>query len=319
MTAKNERGSGAKRTRQPTNLIASINQRLLNLAREQHEEFQFVLTRYALERLLYRLGQSEHAREFIVKGALLYSLWNGGPHRPTRDLDLLGQGSSDARRLEEIFREFCRVPVEDDALSVLTDTVCGAPIREHQEYSGLRIHILAMLGKARIPLQIDVGFGDAVTPAPSKVVFPTLLDMPAPHVFAYPRETVVAEKFQALVQLGMANTRMKDFYDLWILSQHFMCEGATLARAIRATFARRRTALPVQLPIALTTEFAVDTSKQTQWKAFLRKGKLEPATLTLSEVTDVLQQFLMQPAWADEDSRMYWPPRGPWQPQDAQG
>ncbi len=315
MTGKNDRDSGATSGRHPTNLIASITQRLLNLARERREEFQFLLTRYALERLLYRLGSSRYADQFVVKGALLFSLWQGSPHRATRDLDLLGYGSSDVGWLHDVFRDLCRMPGEDDGLTFVEDTVRGAPIREDQEYGGIRIHLLALLGKTRIPVQVDIGFGDVITPAPSDVTFPTLLDLPAPRVRAYPRETVVAEKFEAMARLGMANTRMKDFYDLWILAQQFAFDGALLSRAMDATFSRRGTPLPSGVPMALSPEFYEDGAKQAQWKAFLRKGRLEPAPLTLADVSAILREFLLPPAHAAASRAtfdLHWPPGGPW-------
>ncbi len=316
MTGKNERDSGATARRRPKNLTVSINQRLLNLARERHEEFQFLLTRYALERLLYRLGSSRYVDQFVVKGALLFSLWQGSPHRATRDLDLLGYGSPDVERLRDIFRGLCHLSVEDDGLTYVEDTVYGEPIREDQEYGGIRIHLLAMLGKARIPLQIDIGFGDVVTPAPAESIFPTLLDLPAPQVRAYPRETVVAEKFEAIARLGMANTRMKDFYDLYILAQQFAFDGALLSKAMDATFTRRGTPLPSGVPLALSSEFSEDETKQVQWKAFLRKGRLEPVTLTLADVAAILREFLLPPAHPAASRAIFdlhWPPGGPWQ------
>lgn len=309
-------GKGKGQDRRPTNLTASISQRLLNLARARHDEFQNVLIRYALERLIYRLGTSDHASEFIIKGALLFSLWMPIPHRATRDLDVLGYGSPDAGRLENIFRELCRME-GDDGLRLEDVSVRATPIREDQEYGGIRVQLLALLGNARIPLQVDVGFGDAITPAPAEVAFPTLLDMPAPTVRVYPRETVVAEKFEAMVRLGMANTRMKDFYDLWILASQFAFEGALLGAALSATFARRATPLPTEIPLALTPEFTGDTVKQTQWEAFLRKGHLaDTQPQTLADVATLIQAFLLPPTHA-EATAARWPPGGLWQPQDT--
>jgi hypothetical protein len=282
MSGKNDRNSDNTTARQSTTNPASIKHRLLNLARERHDEFQLVLTRYALERLLYRLGSSRYADQFVVKGALLFSLWEGSPHRATRDLDLLGYGPNDVERLQEIFRDLCRLPIQGDGLLFAADTVHGAPIREDQEYGGIRIQLLAMLGKAQIPLLIHIGFGDAITPAPDEVTFPTLLDLPAPHVRAYPRETVVAEKFEAMVRLGMANSQMKDFYDLWILAKEFVFEGALLSRALAATFARRGTPLPSAVPLPLSPEFYEANAKQAQWQGFLRKGRLEPTPIRIN-------------------------------------
>lgn len=333
-------------TRQPRNLVASVAARLLKVAHEREEEYQLVLMRYGLERLLYRLGRSPYAGQFVVKGALLFTVWAAHteaheansetissptassvlsaqrPHRATHDLDLLGFGTAEIARLEQVFRDLCQLQLsgdEDDGLSFQPETVRAAPIREEQEYGGIRVHLLALLGKARIPLQVDVGFGDVVTPAPQEVAFPTLLsDLPAPDVRVYPRETVVAEKFEAIVRLGMPNTRMKDFYDLWTLANQFAFEGEQLCAALRATFARRSTELPSkdEEPVALTPRFGDDRTKQLQWAAFLRKGRLaaEPKP-ELSDVLAMLRTFLLPPSVAIATGRGFvstWLVGGPW-------
>jgi Nucleotidyl transferase AbiEii toxin, Type IV TA system len=303
----------------PRNIVASLSQRLLTLAKQRHDEFQLVLTRYALERLLYRIGQSPYKGEFVVKGALLFSIWSATPHRVTRDLDLLGFGPADVARLEQIFRELCHVQVEDDGLRFMEDAVHAEPIRVEVAYGGIRIRLLALLGKARIPLQIDVGFGDVVTPAPTQVTFPTLLDapyLPAPHVRAYPREAMVAEKFEALVKLGMVNTRMKDFYDLWVLARTFTFSGATISAALQATFDRRGTLFPADAPLALTRLFADNPTKQLQWNVFLRKSATKTDVVSLAEVVTLLSAFLLPPAQAlvrGEQFLAEWPAGGPWQ------
>jgi hypothetical protein len=225
--------------RATSNVAASVRQRLLNHAKERHEDFNFVLSRFAAERLLYRLSVSEHAETFVLKGALLFLLWTGHLYRPTRDVDLLGFGDSSIKRLEDIFRDICKAKVADDGLIFAADSVQGASIREDQEYDGVRITLLAFLEKARIPLQIDVGFGDAITPEVQAVEFPLLLaspTLPAPRLNAYPRETVIAEKLEAMVTLGVPNSRMKDFSDLLTLARSFDFEGDVLVRAVRSTF-----------------------------------------------------------------------------------
>lgn len=283
------------------NVVASINQRLLNLARDRRDEFQLVLTQYALERLLYRLGQSTYASDFIVKGAMLFTLWREQPHRVTRDLDLLGFGGSDLPHLKRVFQTLAQAPAPEDGLRFIEDSVRVRDIRAEQIYSGARVRLMALLGKARIPLQIDVGFGDAVTPEPSTVRFPTLLhtyDLPSPTVRVYPRETVISEKFEALVRLGIANTRMKDFYDLWILAGDFDFDGILLSEAIGATFARRGTPLPTAKPLAFTPAFHDDHLKQTQWQAFLRKSVPHAEALALANVSALLEVFLLPPTQA---------------------
>jgi hypothetical protein len=245
-------------------MAASVRQRLMQLSRERSEEFHLLLTRYGLERLLYRLTQSPHAGQFVLKGAVLFQLWTGEPHRATRDLDLLGLGPPSTDRLCQVFQVVCSLPVADDGLIFLTDAVQAEQIKEDNEYEGVRLRIGARLGNARIPLQVDIGFGDAVTPGPQAVNYPTLLDFPAPQLLAYPRETVVAEKFQAMIQLAMANSRMKDFYDIWTLARKFEFAGPPLGAAIRATFERRQTALPTVTPLPLTAAFSTNRMKAIQ-------------------------------------------------------
>lgn len=192
----------------PRNLPASVRQRLLNLARERGEDFNFLLTAYGMERLMYRLGQSPYRRDFVLKGAMLFRAWSGATYRPTRDLDLLGRGEAAVARLVRIFEEVWQAAVPADGLELEAGSIRGEEIREAQEYGGIRIRMTALLGNARISLQVDVGFGDAVTPAAKEITIPALLDTPAPVLYAYPPESVVAEKFQAMVTLGVANTRM---------------------------------------------------------------------------------------------------------------
>lgn len=284
--------------RQPRDLAASVRQRLMNLSRERGEDFQLVLTRYGLERLLFRLTQSPNAGQFVLKGAALFQLWTGQPHRTTRDLDLLGHGEPSADRLRQLFQDVCSLTVADDGLTFLTDAIQAEQIKEDDEYQGIRLRIEARLGNARIPLQIDIGFGDAITPGPQAVTYPTLLDFPAPQLNAYPRETVVAEKFQAMVQLGMANSRMKDFYDVWTLARQFEFDGTGLCAALRATFQRRQTVLPKTTPLALTPEFSTARNKAIQWNAFLRKGRLIASPPPFEEAVSLLASFLMPPMLA---------------------
>lgn len=305
----------------PRNLAASVHGRLLTLARQRREELEYLLTRYALERLLYRVGISPHAGQFVLKGAVLFAVWTDQPHRATRDLDLLGHGDPAPPRLVAIFRDLCALPIDGDGLVFDPTSVQASPIREDQEYEGVRVQLTARLGQARLPLQVDVGFGDAVTPAPVEVAVPTLLDLPTPRLLAYPRETVVAEKFQAMVLLGIANSRMKDFYDLWTLARRFDFGGPTLARALAATFDRRRTALPAAAPLALTPAFSADTAKQAQWRAFVRRGRLVDDPPDLDDVVAALASFLMPPARALASGRSFiqhWPAGGPWWPDQAE-
>jgi Nucleotidyl transferase AbiEii toxin, Type IV TA system len=261
------------------NLAASVRARLKLRADATQQEFNLTLTHYGLERLLYRLSISDHAPNFLLKGALLFSLWYDQPHRPTRDADLLGFGSDDITSVVTTFHEICQISVED---GVVFDTasIKGTTIRKETGYGGVRIDLLAHLDGARIALQVDIGFGDAVTPAPESISYPVLLDdLPAPQLRAYPKYTVVAEKFHAICLLGMANTRMKDYFDLEILLSEGVLDAEQLKRAIKATFKRRKTSLPMALPAGLSDAFATDTIKQTQWMAFLKKNRLDTIAL----------------------------------------
>ena len=256
------------------NRIASIRQRLLDRARMRGEDFQLVLDRYAVERLLYRLSISPHREQFLLKGALLFALWFDQPHRPTRDADLLGFGPPDPERLAGLIAELCAIK-DDDGLRFDVGSMAVEPIREEAAYEGMRIRLLAFLGDARCHAQWDVGFGDAVTPAPADVDYPVLLEgMPAPRLRVYPRETVFAEKLEAIATLGIANSRMKDYFDLLALLREGAMDNPMLTEAIRATFQRRATALPDGVPFGLTDAFATDAQKQSQWNAFLRRNHL---------------------------------------------
>jgi len=303
------------RRRPITNVAASVRQRLLNLAHARGEDFGFVLSRYAVERLLYRLGRSRYGEDFVLKGAQLFSLWLGSPHRTTRDLDLLRKESAATPQLEELFREICDFrPDVPDGIEFLADTVRGQAIREQASADGVRIMIGYRLAGARDRVQVDIGFGDTVVPAPEVADLPTLLDSPPPRLRVYPREAVVAEKLKAMVTLGMLNSRMKDFYDIWLLAGHFDFEGKSLATAIRATSQARGTELPVT-PVALTPEFAEDETKRTQWRAFVRRNRLEDAPEDLAEAVAAIAEFLQPVLAAMAGPRlagMIWRAPGPW-------
>lgn len=297
------------------NPVASVRQRLRNLAAERNEDFGYVLTQYALQRLLHRLSGSEFRERFLLKGATLFAIWSDQPHRPTRDLDLLGYGSSDVPAVEAIFRALLEAQTDGtDGLLFDGDSVTGGTIRDDQEYEGVRITLTARLGNARIPLQIDVGFGDDVFPVPTEAEVPGLLGFPAAKVRAYPREAVVAEKLHVMAVLGIANSRMKDYSDLWTLGRLFPFSGATLAESVARTFARRRTKIPTEIPLALAPDFASDKGKATQWTAFLRKGGVRDAA-ALTDVVSDLAAFLwpvLEAAAGGESFEASWAPGGPW-------
>ena len=299
------------------NSAASIRQRLLNLARAQKQEFQLVLTRFALERFLYRLSQSEYRNDFVLKGAMLFQMWGGAARRLTRDLDLLSFGDADPARYAAVFENICKLEVPADGLVFHADSIRLERIKAHDEYHGLRATMLVTLESARISLQIDIGFGDAVEPAPVMIDFPTALDLPMPRLRAYSRENVVAEKFHAMVVLGIANTRMKDFYDLWTLASTYEFDSLLLRAAIEATFKGRETPIPVDPPLALTDKFAEEPVKMAQWNAFLNKGKLATAQpIALREVVQTISGMLMpllrEPKGEGAGQRRWSPEGGVW-------
>ncbi len=251
----------------PTNIGASVRGRLLNLARETGQPFDVLLTRYVLERLLYRLSRSHHTDRFVLKGAMLLTTWLPHTSRGTRDLDLLAFGDSSDARILGLFRSIVAINA-DDGVIFDADSLQASRIREEMEYGGLRLRGTAALAGARIAVVIDIAFGDSVEPGLETIDYPVLLDQPSPKLRAYAPETVVAEKFQAMVALGRANSRMKDFYDIWALFKTFSFDPERLARAIAATFARRTTAIPDSPPDALTDAFAAYPAKQRQWTTF---------------------------------------------------
>lgn len=296
------------------NVAASVRQRLLSLAQAKNWEFNRVLTRYGVERLLCRLAASPHGERFLLKGAMLFTVWEGSPHRATKDLDLLGLRRRSSGELVAIFREIIGTPVEPDGL--IFGEITAEPIRAAMEAGGIRIILRAELAAARINVQVDVGFGDATVPPPVDVEFPTLLDSPKPKLRAYPPETVIAEKLEAMVRLGLGNSRMKDFFDIWHLSRTYRFEGAVLASAIHATFAARNTELPKGPVTALTAEFAEDRGKRTQWNAFVRQAAVAEYTPELDAVVEQLAGFLepvVNALKAHRSAPVRWTPKEKWE------
>lgn len=277
-----------------TGRAASIHARLLNRAKQRGEDFNLLLTRYGIERFLYRLSQLPAREVLLLKGALLFDLWFDVPHRPTRDADFLGFGPQDAEALATTIRDICRVAA-DDGMVFDQGSISVEEIREDARYGGLRVRLLGRLGNARVTLQVDVGYGDAVTPGPEEAAYPTLLeDMPAPRLRVYPRATVVAEKLEAIVSLGMANSRMKDYFDLRAMAREGALDENQLGEAIAATFGRRRTAFPDGLPLGLTGEFSRDAAKMKQWAAFRARNRLDAPELdaVVREIRDFVDKPL---------------------------
>ena len=291
------------------NLSASILARLLTLAKQRGDDYSLLLNRFALERLLLRVSTSPYSDLFLLKGALLFALWYDTPHRPTRDADFLCFGSDDAANLIATFREVAGMDL-GDGIAFDPESVKAQAIREDNAYGGTRITMAARIGSARCALHIDVGFGDAVTPEPQTVIYPTLLTgFQASVLRVYPVYTVIAEKYQAMVMLGQANSRMKDFFDLAVIAQRTELDGATLAAAIAATFARRQTTLPIERPLALTKQFSEDAAKQRQWQAFLNKNRI--ASGSLGDTIALLGDMLWPPtqvAAAKSEATATWRP-----------
>jgi hypothetical protein len=267
----------------PRNVAASVRARLLNKARAEKRDFNLLLTRYALERMLYRLSISRHRDNFVLKGSLLFDLWFDVPHRPTHDADLLGFTFAEVPHLIAVFREISEIE-GDDGIVFRPDAIRANEIRKEASYPGIRVTSVGILDGAHCPVQIDIGFGESPYPI-------VLEGMPAPHLRIYPQYTVIAEKLEAIIKLGMANTRMKDYFDLWVLARQARIDGDILASAISATCERRGTPIPAEPPLGLTDEFARDAIKIQQWAAFQRKNGLNPVSLT--EVTQALRQFLL--------------------------
>lgn len=269
--------------------IASIKQRLLNLTRKEGRTYEVVLVRYALERLLFRLSISEHRNEFILKGGMLVTLWLEGGNRETRDADFLGFGSVDKDRLSAIFAEIMAMDA-DDGLAFDVKGLRASIIREDAEYNGIRLQTIAHLDRTRIPIVIDIGFGDALSSAAHAIDYPSMLGMETPRIRTYPPATVVAEKFQAIVALGVINGRMKDYFDLWAIPQAVDIPESELDAAIQATFKRRKTNIPTQLPAGLSDAFLLDRGKRTQWRGYARSIQL--ADVGLDEVGAAIWNFL---------------------------
>ena len=294
----------------------SVYVRLLSTAKKGNLEFAFVLQRYGMERFLHRLSISPYSDEFILKGASLFLVWKGQNFRATKDADFLSFKSHDEKELAEIIREICSIPgYEEDGIIFETDSIEVEPIREEQAYGGTRVTLLARLYNAKISLQIDIGYGDVVTPSPENVIYPTILNRPAPHLRAYTRYSLVSEKLNVMVELGLANSRMKDFYDIWLVSNLFEFDFNLLCASVKDTFERRKTDIPGTIPLALTTDFSGNPDKITQWDAFVKKSKPNPSAGSLSDTVRRITDFLLPVIESIRDKktrRLYWRPGTGW-------
>lgn len=295
--------------RSPKDVSASVRAKLLDLAHATRRDFHALAMRYAVERMLVRINASRYRNAFVLKGAMLFVAWRLDESRTTMDLDLLGQGDPDPDGLVRTFREICRVPTEDDGLVFSADTIAASPIRAESVYDGVRVLIPVHLGVMAIRLQIDIGYGDSIVPPARSAEFPPLLSEKGPIIDAYAPESVIAEKFNAMVLLGMANSRMKDYYDIWLLSRSFDFDACLLGCAISSTFAKRQTPLTWAMPLGLSPEFGENQMKQRQWEGFLKRQKRIQAPMALKEVVQSVREFL-QPFimgnTPEKDSALRW-------------
>jgi hypothetical protein len=302
------------RRRPATDIGASVRQRLYNNAKATGRPFQEVLQYFVMERFLYRLARSRHADKFVLKGALMFTAWRAPASRPTKDIDLLARTDNRVEAIVPIVREICRTAVEPDGVVFDPEGVLGQVIREDADYEGVRVTFQAALDKALVRMQLDMGFGDVVTPGPEITDYPTILEFAAPRLYGYTRETAIAEKFEAMVKLGRLNSRLKDFFDLWMLSRQFDFDGPALVSAVARTFAHRATALEFP-PVALTSRFGSDPARQTQWRGFLRKSNLNAAPQDFPAVLQAIADFLEPVARAVQTREILaarWRAPGPW-------
>lgn len=302
--------------RKLTNVAQSVHQRLLNQAKSAHRPFTEFFQNYISERFLYRLGVSPHRERFVLKGALMLRVWGVPQARPTTDIDLLGGKNFTRDEITSAIEECLSLEVPDDGIKFDRGSITANPIAEDKEHPGWRLRFRGRLGNARFVLQIDCGFGDVIIPGPVEIEYPALLDLPGPEIFSYTIESTLAEKYQSMIVLDLANSRMKDFYDLWTLALGSKFDGRRLSSAIKATFNRRNTPIPREIPLAFTSAFYDNRTKQLQWRAFIRKGRFGIENLELQEVTSKLEEFLVPPTWALAERGSFhgrWLPGGPWQ------
>ena len=298
------------------NTPISVHNRLHNIARESSRPFNELLQHFAIERFIYRLSKSPYADRFILKGALMFSAWGGSSSRPTMDIDLLGKIDNNLETIETVMIEVCDMEVGEDGMAFDGQTVSAVRITEDAEYEGVRVRIKANLGNARISLQIDIGFGDVIVPSPSNVEYSALLEFPPPILNGFTMETTIAEKYQAMVKLGILNSRMKDFHDIWMLSHTFEFDGKVLAEAIEKTFKNRKTDL-TSSPAIFDPSFGKDDVKQVQWQAFIKKARLYNVSRDFEVILVGIKSFLEQPVGSLVDGRLFdrkWKASGPWVP-----
>lgn len=297
------------------NIQASIRAQLQNKAKETNRPFAEVLQYYGMERFLYRFSRSKYADKFILKGALLFTVWQISERRTTLDIDFLARYDNKVLSIEAVVRDICSVPVDADGLIFDSETVQGRKIKEDADYEGVRVKFIGFLERSRIHMQIDVGFGDIIYPKSQAIDYPIILSLPKPHLKGYPVESVVSEKFEAMVKLGLLNSRMKDFYDIWLMIRQFNFNGSDLAEALKRTFEHRKTNLPVGKPLFAEEIYDEKSDRQTLWKAFLRKGNIKHAPDRLATTAKEIENFLIKPLDAINKMQEFvgeWKAQGAW-------
>jgi hypothetical protein len=277
------------------NLQASVRSRLQTKAKETNRPFAEILQYYGMERFLFRLGKSAYSRHFILKGALMFTAWNIPQRRTTLDIDLLARFDNQISSIEQVIKDVCKITVVSDGLVFDPETVRGQRIKEDADYEGVRVKFVGFLERSRIPMQIDIGFGDIVYPRPRIFDYPVILDLPKPHLKGYPLESVVSEKFEAMVKLGLLNSRMKDFYDIWLMMLQFDFDGLNLTEALKRTFEHRKMELPQKRPLFAEEIYDGQSDRQTLWTAFLRKSDIKHASDKLSATAKAIEGFLIKP------------------------
>jgi len=280
------------------NIEASIKARLKNKAQETNRPFAEVMQYYGMERFLYRFSKSKYADKFILKGALLFAVWQIPDRRTTLDIDFLARFDNEVATIEKVMKDVCETSVDPDGLKFDSQTVKGVKIKEDADYEGVRVKFTGFLDRAEIPMQIDVGFGDILYPKTKVIDYPVILDFPKPHLNGYPQESVISEKFEAMIKLGLLNSRMKDFYDIWLMTRQFEFKGANIASAIKKTFNNRKTDIPPEKPLFADEIYDEKSDRQTLWNAFVQKGDIQHAPETLSATAKEIERFLIEPVIA---------------------
>ena len=297
------------------NLPASVRGRLQNKAKEERRPFSEILQYYGMERFLYRFSQSKYADRFILKGALMFTVWEISGRRTTLDIDFSANFNNQVKSIKKVIKDVCAIRVKPDGLIFDARTINAQKIKEEADYEGVRVKFHGFLGRARIFMQIDVAFGDVIYPDPKTIDYPVILDFPKPRLKGYPPESVVSEKFEAMVKLGLLNSRMKDFYDVWLMMRQFNFDGAKLIKALKSTFTHRKTPLPEHRPLFAEEIYDEKSDRQTLWSAFLKKGDIEHAPKSLNAVANEIEKFLIKPLdtlRGSHDFNKKWKAPGPW-------